>query len=274
MAPELNDYIISSESSQIVYKTIGDVNLKLHVFLPEGHQQGDKKPGIVFFFGGGWVGGSPTQFYPHCDYLTSRGMVAISAEYRVKNTHGTTPIESLKDAKSAVRWIRKHAAELGIDPDKLATGGGSAGGHLAAACGTTATIEEPDEGDISCIPNAMVLYNPVLDTSPEGWGNEKLKEQGIAFSPYHHINNQTPPAIIFLGTEDHIIPVSMAQNFQNKMQENDIDCQLCLYEGQGHGFFNYKKEGNIYFNKTVVEMDKFLAGLGYISGKPTMQVPE
>lgn len=275
MSPALNDYNIISESKQIVYKTIDDVSLKLHVFLPPDHKGENQTPCIVFFFGGGWTNGSPTQFYPHCDYLTSRGMVAISAEYRIKNLHGTTPIESLKDAKSAIRWVRNHASQLGIDPDRISAGGGSAGGHLAAACGTTKEFEEAGEdNNICCIPNAMVLFNPVLDTSPEGWGSEKLKEQSLAFSPHHHISPASPPAIIFLGTEDKLIPVSLATNFQKKMDENGVCCQLCLYDGQGHGFFNYNKEGNIYFNKTVIEMDKFLAGLGYITGAPTMQIPE
>src|SRR5210317_1899318 len=92
---------------EVVYKTIGDVELKLHIFNPEGHKASDESPAIVFFFGGGWMGGSPSQFYPHCDYLASRGMVAMSAEYRVKGKHKTSPKECVMDGKSAVRWIRK-----------------------------------------------------------------------------------------------------------------------------------------------------------------------
>ena len=117
----------------LVYKTINGARLQLHVFEPEGHKPSDRRPAIVFFFGGGWTGGGlpairpPTQFYPQCKYLASRGMVAISAEYRVKGTHGVSPFECVTDGKSAVRWVRAHAAELGIDPNRLASGGGSAG---------------------------------------------------------------------------------------------------------------------------------------------------
>ena len=64
----------------VVYKTVGDVSLALHLFEPEGHKATDKRPAIVFFFGGGWNGGTPSQFYPHCAYLASRGMVAVAAE--------------------------------------------------------------------------------------------------------------------------------------------------------------------------------------------------
>jgi len=117
-------------SKEVLYKAVGETELKLHVFTPEGHRASDKRPAIVFFFGGGWNGGSPSQFYPHCDYLASRGMVAAAAEYRVKSRNKTTPRECVKDGKSAVRWLRQHAGELGIDPKRVAAGGGSAGGHV------------------------------------------------------------------------------------------------------------------------------------------------
>src|SRR5210317_2600573 len=120
----------------VVYKKVGQVELNIHVFNPPDYAASDKRPAIVFFFGGGWNGGSPSQFYPHCAYLASRGMVAMSAEYRVKTRHGTSPRECVKDGKSALRWIRIHADDLGIDPNKLAAGGGSAGGHVAAATAT------------------------------------------------------------------------------------------------------------------------------------------
>ena len=116
-----------------VYKTIGDVKLKMHIFYPEDHKPTDKRPAIVFFYGGGWKGGSVGQFGNQSRYLASRGMVAMCAEYRTQNRHKTTPFECVIDGKSAVRWARKNAARLGIDPGKIAAGGGSAGGHVAAA---------------------------------------------------------------------------------------------------------------------------------------------
>ncbi len=123
---------------EINFKTIGDVKLKLFVFEPEEHKSTDSRPAIVFFFGGGWNQGSPQQFYPHCKYLAARGMVAISAEYRVRSRHGITPFECVTDGKSAVRWIRANADKLGIDADSIATGGGSAGGHWAVILRHTA----------------------------------------------------------------------------------------------------------------------------------------
>ena len=90
----------------VVYKTIGEVELKLHIFELAERDAKELSPAVVFFFGGGWVGGTPKQFYRQCEHFSSRGMVAISAEYRVKNRHGTTPFECVADGKSAIRWIR------------------------------------------------------------------------------------------------------------------------------------------------------------------------
>jgi len=103
----------------LAYKTVdkkGELTeLNLQVFLPEGHQPSDRRPAIVFFHGGGWYGGTPDHMYPQCRYLALRGMVAISVEYRTIKAFGTTPQECVKDGKSAMRWVRTHAAELGID---------------------------------------------------------------------------------------------------------------------------------------------------------------
>ena len=106
------------------YKKVDGHSLKMNIFLPEGHKATDKRPAIVFFFGGGWNGGSPSQFYPFCKHLASKGMVAMSAEYRIKSKHKTNPDACVKDGKSAIRWARKNAAEWGIDPNRIAAGGG------------------------------------------------------------------------------------------------------------------------------------------------------
>jgi len=255
----------------IPYKQVGDVELKLHVFLPENHCEGKRSPAIVFFFGGGWNGGTPGQFYPHAAYLASRGMVAIAAEYRIKSVHGTPASTCVKDGKSAIRWVREHAAELGINPDKVAAGGGSAGGHVAAATATAEGFNEEGENqDTSCIPNALILFNPVYDNGPGGFAHDRVKEYWEDFSPLHNLSKSTPPAIVFLGTEDHLVPVATAKAFQQRMEDLGVRSDLHLYEGQGHAFFNYKDLE--YFNKTVIEMDKFLTSLDYLEGSPTIQV--
>ena len=120
----------------VIYKHASDTDLILYIFEPDGHKLDDKRPAAVFFFGGGWNGGTPKQFYPHCAYLASRGIVAMAADYRVASRQKTSPFECVEDGKSAVRWIRQNACSLGIDPKRVAAGGGSAGGHVTAATGT------------------------------------------------------------------------------------------------------------------------------------------
>ncbi len=256
---------------KVVYKSVGESELALHVFEPDGHKPGAGRPGIVFFFGGGWNGGTPGQFYQHCAYLASRGMWAASAEYRTKKSHRTTPAECVKDGKSAIRYVRAHAAELGIDPDRVAAGGGSAGGHVAATTAAiTAFDEKGEDTTVSAIPNALVLFNPVYDNGPKGYGHDRVKDYWESFSPMHNIREGIPPAIVFLGTKDKLIPVATAETFKKKMETVGARSDLHLFEGQPHGFFNYGRNGGTSYRKTVFLADKFLAALGWLEGDPTI----
>jgi acetyl esterase/lipase len=258
----------------VVYKTVGDVSLSLHVFEPKGHKSSDERPAIVFFFGGGWVGGSPGQFYPHCHYLASRGMVACAAEYRVNKRHGTSPFECVKDGKSAVRWLRANADELGIDPDRIAAGGGSAGGHVAACTGVIEGLdEEGEDTTVSSRPVAMALFNPVIDTGPKGYGYNRLKDRYREISPVDHVKKGVPPTIIFHGTADTTVPCENVQRFRDNMAAAGNRCQLDEFEDAGHGFFNYGRGGGTAYIKTVRAMDEFLAELGFLPGEPTIAEP-
>ncbi len=257
-----------------VYKTIGDVELAAYIFSPEDHQVSDQRPAAVFFFGGGWSGGTPAQFAPHARYLASRGMVGIVADYRVASRHKTSPFECVKDGKSAIRWVRSHAKELGIDPNRVAAGGGSAGGHVAATTATIHAINEAGEDlSVSAIPDALLLFNPVYDNSPTGYGYQRLEGRFAEISPMHNLYQGMPPTIVFLGTKDALIPVKTAERFQQVMQDLGDRSELFLYEGQPHGFFNSSKSPQHYY-ETVREMDRFLASLGYVSGDPTITPPK
>ncbi|MDG1364952.1 MAG: alpha/beta hydrolase fold domain-containing protein [Akkermansiaceae bacterium] len=245
---------------QKTYKKVGKVELQLHIFNPKGHKASDQRPAIVFFFGGGWSGGTPSQFYPQCEYLAKRGMVAISAEYRVKSRNGTSPLECVKDGNSAVRWVRSHAEELGIDPSKLAAGGGSAGGHVAAATGTTKGIfEKGEDVSVSSKPDALILFNPVYDNGPKGYGHSRVKKYWKQISPMHNLDKETPPTIVFLGTKDKLVPVATAKKYRLLMKEAGVRSELFLYKEQPHGFFNAAK-----YDETVEEMDRFLVSLGFL----------
>lgn len=267
------------------YKTIGDTKLDLHIFEPpSGVGAKTNRPAIVFFFGGGWSSGSPAQFEQHCRYLASRGMVAITADYRVASRQQAKPIDCVADAKSAIRWVRTHAARLGIDPRRIAAGGGSAGGHLAAATGTLPTLDAPGEdSSVSSVPNALVLFNPALVLAEmeglnlEGFGTRVPEERmGTApknISPAHHVKKGTPPAIIFHGQADTTVPYATAEAFTRVMKAAGNRCELVGFEGQPHGFFNFGRGDNSHYHATLVATDRFLASLGWLQGEPTLVKP-
>ena len=253
---------VPQPTEQVVFKTIGEVELRLHVFKPADWKAEDRRPAIVFFFGGGWVGGSPGQFYPHCRHLADLGMVAAAAEYRVASRHRTSPFECVKDGKSAVRWMRTHAAELGINPDRIAAGGGSAGGHVAACTGTIPGLDEPGEdSSVSSRPIAMVLFNPVIDTGPEGFGHRKLGDKYMEISPVDNVTEETPPTIIFHGEADTTVPAANVRNFDGKMEAAGNRCEMVMFPGAKHGFFNFGRGDGTAYRDTVKAMDNFLRSL-------------
>ncbi len=252
----------------VVYKTIGEVELKLYIFEPPERKTKEPLPAIVFFFGGGWVGGTPTQFYHQCDYLASRSMLAVSAEYRVRKTHGTTPFECVADGKSAIRWVRANAERLGVNPEKIAAAGGSAGGHVAACTGIIEGLDEENENrSISSKPNALVLFNPAVDLvelAKKRASDERFKRVK-EISPLQHIKKGAPPCIIFHGTADRTVPFKSVEHFSAAMKEAGNICRLVPFEEKGHGFFNYGRDkDNSSFNKTIEETDRFLTSLGYL----------
>ena len=142
------------------------------------------------------------------------------AEYRIKSKHNTSPYECVEDGKSAVRWLRAHADELNIDPNRIASGGGSAGGHVGACTGTVPGQDAPDEDmAISSQPNAMVLFNPVVDVAGLKRLAERFPKDPLEISPFQHICSNLPPTIIFHGTDDTTVPYEQAQRFTKAMRE-------------------------------------------------------
>jgi acetyl esterase/lipase len=255
-----------------VYKTVGDVGLPLYVFSPAEHKADAKAPAIVFFFGGGWKSGNPSQFEAHCKDLASRGMVAITVEYRVSSRHRAKVEDCIEDAKSAMRWVRARAAELGVDPDRIAAAGGSAGGHLAAC---TAVIDDfnaaSDPPHVSAKPNAMVLFNPALGLPPDDPRRHDPQGEGRTRGPFEkctpltYASRKQAPCIMFFGTADRLL--EGANLYRKASVEAGNTCTLLTYEGQGHGFFNYGRSNGTYYNLTMKETDKFLVELGWLPRK-------
>ena len=265
LEPILEKPLQSFNPEEVVYKSIDSTELKLHIFNPTSSDAGKKKACIVYFFGGGWSVGTPLQFYRECAYFASKGMVAISADYRIKSQHGTSAFESVSDAKSAIRWIRENADEYNIDTTRIVAAGASAGGHLAASTGTISQLDEIGEDlTISSKPNLLLLYYPVVDNGPGGFGSQKLKKRYKEISPMHNIDSDTPPTLIILGTEDHLLSVKQAELYQQKMTSAGIPCELKLYENAGHPIFYYRKAVSHYYYKMLADSESFLKNHGFL----------
>ena len=264
--------VIDEYAHELVYKVVNEDTLKLQIYNPTDFRANKKYTTIVFFFGGGWNGGSIYQFKDQALYFASRGMISVLVDYRVKNKHGTTPFEAVKDAKSAMRFLKAKADEYGIDTDKIVASGGSAGGHLAAATSLLPGInEETDDLSISPKASALVLYNPVIDNSEKGYGYKRIGDRYLGFSPLHNIKKGAPPTIFFLGDKDKYIPVSTAYDYKAKMEAVGSRCDVFIYENQEHGFFNRgKQKGDKCYVETTLEADAFLRSIGYLKGKPTL----
>jgi acetyl esterase/lipase len=254
----------------LVYKKVGNVDLHLYVVKPAGWQPTDHRPAMVFIHGGGWVVGSVAQFNDQSKYLASRGMVCVQVEYRLlARANHNPPTICCEDAKSAMRYVRSHAGELGVDPDRIGAAGGSAGGQLAAFTALVPGQDDPhDDLSVSPKPNALVLFFPVLDNGTNGgWGNWRVGNRVKEFSPAANVTSNAPPTIIFLGTKDQLIPVSTIKRFQANMRSCGVTCDVQLYSGQGHGFASNEP----YKTDTLIMADQFLKSLGWPKGPPKLR---
>ncbi len=254
------------EKKEIIYKDINSHELKMVVYSPV-MKTTLKLPAIVFYFGGGWVSGNPGHFSSQAEYFASRGMVAICPDYRTKNQHGTTPFESVKDAKSAMRYLKANGPEMGIDTSRIVASGGSAGGHLAACTALIENVNEnTDDFSVSPVPFALVLFNPVVDTGKRGYGQEKLKGREFEISPVHHVKPGAPPTLILHGKADETVSYENVERFRDVMKQEGNRCILKGYRKQHHGFFNFSRKPRFY-KKTLQQTESFLEEFNLLKGE-------
>jgi acetyl esterase len=262
-------------ASAYVYKVVGDDQLRLHVIGADRPDLSTRRPAIVFFFGGAWRGGQVTQFAPQAMHLAQRGMVAILADYRVFGRHGTTPFHAMADAKSALRWVRAHAAELGVDLNRIAAAGGSSGGHLALSAAVFETFDEvAEDKTVSSKPNALVLFNPAVDTThtTPAQLKERFGGRGEEGSPFHHLRPGLPPTLILHGKSDTTVPYADVDRFCAESNARGNQCQLIGYEGATHGFFNPPNADGKWYRETLLEADRFLTKIGYLRELAPIQI--
>ncbi len=254
------------------YKSIGDIDLNAWFWSPPQEKRRELPlPVAAFFFSSGWDHGQISQFAPHSVYLASRGMLSVAFDYRVHNKHGTGPLEAIPDVADALRWLRLNAEELNINPSQIVGIGGSGGAHAVASSALLAKPLRRGETlpEDHSQPNAMVLFNPVLDTSKRGFGLDRFSDAATAkkHNLVRAVRKQLPPTLIMHGTADRVIPFSGSYDYARKASRKKNICRLIEFEGAGHGFFNF----NVSFERyeaTLLAMDEFFVSLGLIEPDP------
>ena len=222
--------------------------MNLFVFKPDGWQASDKRSAFVYFFGGGWVKGDPQQAAAMAAWAARQGMVGIAPDYRTKSRFDTSPLASVADGRAAFAWVVEHASELGIDPNRVAVGGTSAGGHVAI---WTAIEKSPRESGAApkVKPAAVVLKSAVTDTSSEtGYASERFGDHALALSPIHQVDAQMPPTLIFHAAFDDLVHYSTAVALHGKLESTGNECELISVPVGGHRFTSDSREWKTKFN--------------------------
>ena len=228
----------------IVFGKAGDMNMTLDVYRPPAGVT-EKRMAIIHLFGGGFFGGNKSAGYIINDAkaLGNRGYTSVSANYHLQ-TQGHWPAQ-LDDVKAAIRWTRANAAKIGVDADKIAVAGYSAGGMLALmAAGTN---DKPEfEGNVgtpgvSSKVNACIGVYPLASaTIARGlWEEGKATPEAIAAaSPTTYISANFAPTIFVHGTDDTTVPLQSSIDFFNKLRELKVPTALTAIQGAQHAFDN------------------------------------
>lgn len=252
--------------------------LHLDLYVPE--DAGVAVPCVVWIHGGAWLFGGK-EFMPDnwedallFQAAIDAGLAVAAIDYR-HSREASFPAQ-LHDAKAAVRYLRNFASELGIDPERIAVWGDSAGGHLAALLATVHAPElegvEGVVGPSSAVSAAVSFYGVAdvdtmpsfLDTMPQEWIAELRRAGGdappepidvlLATSPYprdtarrlvspvHHVDSKTPPFLLVHGEEDGLVPISQSEEFVTALEQAGVEAELVRVPGADHTFAGAEPE--------------------------------
>lgn len=266
----------------VVYKHVDGEDLRAFIVRPpETNPPTTDRPAMILIHGGGWTSGGPGSLNEKALYFASRGMVCILIEYRLLDVASTDPpIPCIQDVRSAVRWVRLHAEELGIDSTKIAAAGGSVGGQMAAGLGLIDKpgLDDPnDDLSISAKVNAVMMFYAEIDNGPGRWGYGRVGDLYPLISPAYNVSSGDAPVIAFYGGMDPLIPQDVRDKFQQDMDAAGVRLDMHVYDDQFHGFDAYAWD-NPYFFSTLRIADQFFGpqakgGLGWLSGDPTIEQP-
>lgn len=288
--------LMEGKVDTLVYKTVGGRPLHLYAVRPEGSRRGEKRTAVVIIHGGGWTGGETEAFLPHARYFASRGAVAFSVEYRLVKAGESTVENCVADCKSAMRYVRSHAAELGIDPDKVIVMGDSAGGHLAGCMGTVTGFDDPgDDLTVSASPDMAILCNPLTDFTQSSFikvlmGGQAIKSRenldvaslpaevvalAKQLSPLYNVRKNKIRTLILHGTADKVIPPAQSEELCKAMRKVGNRCELTLLPGANHAFVCVRwRASEAEVVKVIRQIDDYMCRQGFLSGKTHLVVSE
>jgi acetyl esterase/lipase len=243
-APNTSDLRIDSN---IVFGKGGDIDLLLDVYHPPAGVT-PKRMAIIHLFGGGFFTGNKNAGYIVNDAraLGRLGYTNVSANYRLQ-TQGSWPAQ-IHDTKAAIRWVRANAAKIGIDPNRIAIAGYSAGGLLSLmAAGTNGMAEFEGSGGNSGVSSnvqAGIGVYPLASAQtaaglfPNTLSAEERTKAMQAASPTTYIGKTFAPTIFIHGTADTTVPMSSSIDFVNKLHAAGVPAALTLIQGANHAFDN------------------------------------
>lgn len=232
-----------SVEKDVVFRKGGTMELRCDIYRPPAGTE--KRMATIHFHGGGFRGGNKESLSERVQPLASRGYIAITAQYRLSG-QAKWPSQ-IEDAKALIRWTRANADRLGIQADRIAVVGYSAGGHLALfAAGTPDRPEFEGSGGnagVSTKVAACVAYYPATGVRPRADGTaDALLPPGSneaahrAASPTSYITSAFPPTVIFHGLEDVTIPVESSQRLFQQLRDAKVPSELHTFDGVPHVF--------------------------------------
>jgi acetyl esterase/lipase len=222
---------------------------KADLYLPPETPKGTRLPAVVWIHGGGWNGGQKdaSREINVCGTLARNGYVAMSIDYKlVRGATETVWPSNLHDCKTAVRWLRKNADRLGIDPDRIGVMGGSAGGHLASMVALTTPADGLDPagpcGDISCSVRCCVDMYGIADVAR--YHDAKMLGKTIAeapelyrlASPLTYVRANSPPFLILHGTADTTVNIEQSKWFDAALTKAGVAHEFVIIPDAPHTF--------------------------------------
>ncbi|TWT61392.1 Carboxylesterase NlhH [Rubinisphaera italica] len=236
------------------YVSGGHERHKLDLFLPK--EESEPLPLIIWIHGGAWQNGSKEGCPPLRKGYTDHGYAVASINYRLSG-HATFPAQ-IEDCKAAIRWLRGHAQEYNLDPDRFGVWGSSAGGHLVALVGTSGGVTEYDVGDYmeqsSSVQAVCDFYGPtdlIAFVQTPGYTNHsnihspesKLigglvlenEEQATRANPIEYVSEDDPPFLIVHGDKDPVVPINQSELLFKAMKSQKLSVHFHTIHGAGHG---------------------------------------